>query len=186
MSSRNRKKGRGLALAAALLPVLFACDNDNAAPPPDKLCDDIPYQWATDATGRTGLTTKSVSGKIAVTAKERNGGCSIQNSDQDAILSFVVKLLDPTTAAAAAKDVDDYIAGGTGLPLAAAEGKGLVVSRQPDSDKMLRSYWVCSGVTLDISMKDARDEDQAAERLKTFTERLATLAPCTAPISTTG
>jgi hypothetical protein len=177
----NTSTHRRLVAALLLLPLLVACQEQQAAPPPAKLCDDIPYQWAADATARTGLTTMNVDGRIAVTPQDNNGDCSIQNADKVPVLSFTVQLRDATFADKIATDVEDRLSTGNGVPLATPQGKGLVLSREPDSDKVLNSYWICAGVTLDVSMKDANDPDKAAERLKTFTERVAALVPCIPP-----
>jgi hypothetical protein len=168
--------------ATALLPLLVACDDDQATTPsPEKLCDDLPYQWAADATGDSGLTTRNMNGRIVVTPKDSSGDCSIQDADKAVALSFTVKIQDEITAGKATKDVEERLASGNGVPLSTPQGKGLVLSKEPDSDKKIQSYWVCQGVTLDVSLRAGKDADKAAERLKTFTEQVATLAPCLAP-----
>jgi hypothetical protein len=181
MLGNNRPLRLWAVAAVSLLPLLVACDdNKTTTPPPEKLCDDVPYQWAADATGQGDLSTKNMNGRVVVTTQDRSGNCSIQDKDKNVILSFVVKLQDEFTAAKATADVEERLASGNGVAISSPKGKGLVLSKAPDSDKGIQSYWVCQGVTLDVSLKATKDADKAADRLKTFTERVAGLAPCLA------
>lgn len=186
---------RGAACALVIVPLAFAlsaCDGTTAEPgpasktPPAKICDDLPYTWATDAVGESDLVG-DMSGRIAVTMKDWSGNCAITRPGER--LNYLLTISTKRTDADDAKHLSNVIANALkdsrGIPTQTAKGVGVVINDPRSTDGGQHSAaWVCEGSQLQISLRNVGDPATATARLRLLTERIVGLLTCHPPIAT--